>query len=365
MGIDRQKQVITFNQKVPGPETILGGMNFYKFFRSPLDYISSAAHEYGDVAWLNISRRPTYLLSNPDDIRDVLVTHHRNFVKSPFLQQTRAILGDGLLTSEGDLHLRQRRLIQPAFHHQRVASYGQVMVENAEKTSRQWQDGQVIDLSNEMMRLTMSIVAQSLFGSSIEGRANEIGEAITTMMVYSNRLNLPFWNEVKRLPFSGNQQMEAAGERIDRMIQEMIAQRRAHPSTEQNDLLGMLLAAREEGSGGKGMTDQQLRDEVVTLFLAGHETTAVALTWAFTLISTYPWVEQKLHAEIDEVLQGRTPTTRRLRPVDIYTPGISGIDALVPPCMDYRTAGSRGLPCARVYAAKRVRHFNEPMGCAP
>jgi len=298
----------------PGPVPIFPALNLISLIRTPLQFLDRAA-QYGEVVKLVGGERGTYLLTNPDDIRDVLVTHHRQFVKSPVLQRMKSFLGEGLLTSEGDLHLRQRRLIQPAFHRERIQMYGQIMTGYALQTSRRWEDcldGRShlqIDIHQEMMRLTMVIVGQALFGTNVEQEAAEIGSLIKIMLAGSDRLLLPFWERIQRLPLPGNRELFEAGVKLDGVIRRMIADRREaaeRGESRYTDLMDLLLRARdEEGSGG--MSDQLVRDEVMTLFLAGHETTANALTWTWYLLSQHPEVEEKLHAELAQVLGGRVP----------------------------------------------------------
>ncbi len=297
------------NSTPPGPRQLYPGEHLVRMLRNPIGLLMDAAR-YGDIVRLGIGEN-AYLINRPDFIRDVLVTNQRMFVKSPILRRMRVVLGDGLLTSEGDLHLRQRRLIQPAFNHQRIAGYAQIMVDNAEKTRLRWKDGQVLDIHHEMMRLTMVIVGQALFGTNVEEESAEIGQAITMLLLGSRRLRLPFWQTIMRLPLPDNRRIVEAGARLDSFIYQMIAERRSAiergVEPPQQDLLAMLLLARDDLNGGKGMSDQLIRDEALTLFLAGHETTANALTWTWYLLSQHPEIEQKLIDELNTVLNGRLP----------------------------------------------------------
>jgi cytochrome P450 len=295
----------------PGPKMTFPMRNLFALARSPLKYITRSA-KYGDVVHMTTGLQETYLINHPDMIRGVLVTNHRKFRKSPVLQRMRVILGHGLLTSDGELHLRQRRLIQPAFHRERVNGYGQLMTRYTQNISQTWEAGETRDIHNDMMRLTMVIVGHALFGADVEGEAGEIGEAITALLHGSRRLFLPFWSQIQKLPLPGNKRLFEAADLLDNRIREMIAVRRAalergetHPET---DLMEMLLRARDEEGDGTGMSDELIRDEALTLFLAGHETTANALTWTWYLLSQNPEVEQKMHAELAAVLGGRTPT---------------------------------------------------------
>jgi cytochrome P450 len=266
---------------------------------------------YGDIAHMETRGLHFYLINHPELIQDVLVTHDRSFVKSRALQVARRLLGDGLLTSEDDLHLRQRRLVQPAFHRQRMANYSQVMASYAEQTADRWQTlgkGAAVDMAQEMMRLTLAIVGKALFDADVEGEAAEIGQALTEALHAFNRTLLPGGEQLEKLPLPANQRAEQARQRLDATIYRIIGERRAS-AEDRGDLVSMLLAAQDEEGG---MSDQQVRDEAMTLFLAGHETTANALTWTWYLLSQNAAEERQLHKELDRVLAGRTPTLEDL-----------------------------------------------------
>jgi len=250
--------------------------------------------------------RQMFVAVHPDDIRDVLVTQNATFAKGRALQKAKRILGDGLLTSEGETHQRQRRLVLPAFHRQRIASYGSVMVEHAMLTSDRWKTGQSLDIHQEMTRLTLGIVAKTLFDADVGKEADEIGEAMTVMLQMFNLLMYPFAEMLERLPLPMVRRYEKMRVRLDSTIYRIIEERRTS-GVDRNDLLSMLLLAKDEEGGGT-MTDIQVRDESMTLFLAGHETTANALSWTFYLLSRNPQAEATLHAELDSVLGSRVPT---------------------------------------------------------
>ncbi|MDP8982929.1 MAG: cytochrome P450 [Acidobacteriota bacterium] len=275
------------------------------FRRRPLAFLQKMAREYGDIAYFKLGPQHAFLLSHPEHIREVLVTRQSNFTKSRALQRARLLLGEGLLTAEGQFHLRQRRLAQPAFHRERLAGYAAVMSRCALKTRDRWQDGATLEVSDEMMRLTMAVVGRTLFSADVEAGAREIGEAMTAVLEMFNMLLLPFSEYLEKLPLPSNRRFERARETLDGIIYGMIRERRAG-GEDRGDLLSMLLLAQDEEGGG-GMTDQQVRDESLTLFLAGHETTANALTWTWYLLSQNPECEAKLHAELDRVLEGRAP----------------------------------------------------------
>src|SRR5215208_1191126 len=274
--------------------------------RNPLAMMIAMNQDYGDIAYYKIGPQHLYLFNHPDLIRDVLVTNQKNFHKSRGLERARRLLGNGLLTSEGEFHLRQRRLAQPAFHRQRIASYAGTMIEYAERTSARWNDGDTVDMHTEMMRLTLGIVSRTLFDADVENEAAEIGAALTTAFESFNLAMLPFTELLEKLPLPAVRRFNAARDTLDRTIYRMIEERRKS-GEDRGDLLSMLLLATDTEGDGSGMSDLQLRDEALTIFLAGHETTANALTWTWYLVSQNAQVEAKLHAEIDEVIGDRAP----------------------------------------------------------
>jgi cytochrome P450 len=293
--------------EVPGPKGFWPVGHVVQFRRDPLALLARVAREYGDVARFNAATQTVYVLNHPDYIRDLLVTHHARFKKGRALQRAKRLLGEGLLTSEADFWRRQRRLAQPAFHKQRVASYAATMVEYAEKTSARWRDGERLDVSAEMMRLTLAVVGKTLFDADVESDADEVGAALSEVMGLFGYLMLPFSELLEKLPLPPRRRFERARARLDRVIYRIIEERRRE-GRDRGDLLSTLLHAVDEEGDRTGMTDEQLRDEAMTIFLAGHETTANALAWTWFLLSQNPEAEARLHAELDEVLGGRPPT---------------------------------------------------------
>ncbi len=291
----------------PGPRPVIPGANFIAIRRDPIRFLTGLAEQYGDLVYFKLGPQPVFLLNNPDYIRDALVTHNRNFMKGEGLQRAKRLLGEGLLTSEGEFHLRQRRLAQPAFHRQRIAGYAATMVEYAARTRDEWRAGETRDIAREMMRLTLAIAGKTLFDADVESEADEIGEALTTTFALFNRVSLPFAQWLDRLPLPATKRFQKARQRLDSTIYRIINERRA-AAVDRGDLLSMLIAARDDEGDGTGMTDEQLRDEAMTIFLAGHETTANALTWTWYLLSQHPEVAARFHAEIDEALKGRLPS---------------------------------------------------------
>ncbi len=287
----------------PKPRPLLG--LFREFRRHPAQFLERAARRYGDLVFLPLGPQNIYLASHPDFIQEILVTRQTQFKKSRMLERARVLLGEGLLTSEGNLHLRQRRLVQPAFHRDRLVSYASVMVECAAQCRERWQ-ASTMDVSAEMARLTLAIVARTLFSANVDSEADEIGTALTEVFKMFEILLMPYSEWIEKLPLPPVRRFHRARALLDSIVYRLIAERRATGNRDTGDLLSMLLAAQDED--GSVMTDQQIRDEALTLFVAGHETTAVALTWAWYLLSQNPQAEALFHAELDRVLSGRLPT---------------------------------------------------------
>jgi len=291
----------------PGPPRSLRTLVIYGPGRDPIQFFSSLAHTYGDVSHIHMAGEHLYLLNHPALVRDVLVTNQRNFLKGRGLERARKLLGQGLLTSEGAMHLRQRRLMQPTFHRDRISAYASVMTEYADRIQGRWHDGETIDVAHEMNRLALLIVGKTLFDADVESHANSVGAALTAVMGSFWMQMLPFFDLMEHLPLPAFRRSKKAREELDALIYRMIDERRSHP-TDHGDLLSMLLMAQDEEAGGERMTDQQVRDEAMTIFLAGHETTANALAWTWYLLGEARDVEARLHEEVDRVLGGRLPT---------------------------------------------------------
>ncbi len=289
-------------------------------FTSParrLARLQKLARQYGDIVSLGMPGEEVVFVNHPDLIREVLVTQSRNFAKGRGLEVIKPFLGEGLLTSEGERHRRQRRMMQPAFHHRRIAAFAEAMTAHAEGTTANWRDGQRLQISEEMMQLTLAIVSQTLFGSELAADAKEVGPALTAMMKSFPLMMLPFAEVLQKLPLPRLRRMRVAHARLDEIIYGLIDQRRAR-SEEGDDLLSMLIQAQDEEDPTRTMSDRQVRDEAMTIFLAGHETTANAMNWIWYLLSQNPEAEAKLHAELDAVLAGRRPTLADLSRL-VYT----------------------------------------------
>ncbi len=289
----------------PGPRNppVLGHLTAFR--RDAPRFLERIAREFGDISYFRLGKQDVTFVNHPDWVRDVLVTRQHHFVKSRLLQRAKALLGEGLLTSEAPLHTRQRRLAQPAFHRDRLAGYAETMINAAVCARERMVAGETRDMAFEMMRLTLAIVGRTLFSADVESESKEIGAALTDVLQLFEIVLTPFSEWIEKLPLPAVRRFHAARKRLDETIYRMISERR-QSGEDCGDLLSMLLLARDEDGSG-GMTDDQVRDEALTLFLAGHETTANALTWTWYLLSQHPEVEQRFHEELADVLQGRTP----------------------------------------------------------
>lgn len=289
----------------PTVKADLFGGHFRSFRKRPIDFLQNLS-KLGDVTNFQVGKIPAFLINHPELIRDLLVTSNHKFVKGRALQRAKGLLGEGLLTSEKEFHLRQRRMIQPAFHRARVGEYAKSMIEFSDKMSGEWKDGEALDIAEEMMRLTLWIVGKTLFNANVETEAAGVGKAMTTIVSMFNFMLFPFSEYLEKLPLPPIRRLKNARQTLDEVIYKIINERRAS-GEDKGDLLSMLLMAQDEETGG-AMTDKQVRDECLTLFLAGHETTANALTWTFYLLSQNPQVERKFHAELDEILDEKSLT---------------------------------------------------------
>jgi cytochrome P450 len=290
----------------PGPKggLLLGSLP--DFARDILGFFERCAREHGDAVYLRLGFGfEACAFFHPELIESVLVTNHQSFRKHRFFfRHVEALFGSGLLTSEGAPWIRQRRLAQPAFHRARIQAYGEAMLRHAERMMEGWRVGEPRDVHRDMMGVTMRIVGETLFGADLAGQTAEIGEAFDDVVrEIAVRFRRPF-RIPDRVPTPGNLRYRRGVGRLDALVGGIIALRRADPA-ERGDLLSLLLAARDE-DGGR-MSDRQLRDEVVTLFLAGHETTALALSWTWYLLGRSPRARAALGDELRGVLGGRPP----------------------------------------------------------
>jgi len=315
----------------PGPTSRLPlGLDQSVYFaRRPVAWLTRAAG-YGDVARVHALGYDIYLLNHPDDVREVLVTNRRNFDKGQTLRLLKGLIGEGLLTSEGDIHLRQRRLTQPAFHRQRVAEYATTITDYARRLGARWTDGARRDIAQDMRTLSLGIVAKTVLDADIDGENARLGDALNALLRWGERVILPpaIAGTMNRLPLPSTQAFNAARAYLNGLIQGIISERRA-TGADRGDLLSMLIHARDED--GDALSDEEVRDEALTFFLAGQETTALALTWTWYAIARNPQVEATLHDELGRVLGGHTPTAADMPALDYTNRVFSEALRLYPP----------------------------------
>src|SRR5437764_13642218 len=261
----------------PGPPSNLIRSLFGAMQQNPLEYFTEMAQKYGDVSGMRIGNFRSFFVNHPDLIEDILVNNTRKFHKCRILQANKYLFGEGLLTSEGDFWLRQRRLTQPAFHRARIATYAATMAEYAEQLAATWRNGEERDIHEEMMQLALRIVGKTLFDADVTRDAKEVGETLDVLLQiaanFGRTVLIPLW-----VPTPRNLRAKLGIKRLEKVIYRIITARRAS-GHDTGDLLSILLQAQDED--GTHMSDRQLRDETITLFLAGHEPTAHTLSWTW------------------------------------------------------------------------------------
>ena len=322
-------------QIAPGPRGDLLVGNLWEFRRDVVGLLLRSAREYGDVVRFHLGPFVVHLLNHPDHVEHVLQSGARNYDKATRSSaKIRAISGDSLLTSNGELWKRQRRLMQPSFHRQRIAGMAAEMIGFTDAMLQRWQthlaNGEALDIAAEMMRLTYSIVGKTLLGADVGGDATTIEHAMETMLAHTyrswgNLVDVPAF-----IPTPSNVRFRHALQAVDQIVYRIIAEHRADGSTTNSNLLSVLLQVRDEQTGD-GLSDSELRNETITFLLAGHETTANALAWTFYLLSQNPEVERQLRAELSVVLSGRSPTVEDLPHLTFTTMVIQEAMRLYPP----------------------------------
>lgn len=298
----------------PGLKRNLPFYLFSRFFRpgNPIRLFEHLQATFGRVSYYRIGPSQIVVMNDPELIREVLIAQPQNFIKERTQRRMKILLGEGLITSDGEVHRRQRRIAAPAFHRQRIQNYASVMVERAAALRDSWRPGVELDASAQMMRLALQIVARTLFDSDVTKDVQRINDEVNAIMrLYHFLVTLPRAEALLHLPIPGLMRFKRARKRLDKVVYRMIEERR-RSGVDGGDLLSMLLASRDDEADHSGMTDEQLRDEVLTIFLAGYETVANALAWTWLLLGQNPDAEAKLHTEIDSVLKGRAPALEDL-----------------------------------------------------
>jgi cytochrome P450 len=369
-GMLRARQV----QRPPGPD--IGPLEILRLMRTrrPTDFLEQAATDSPTLAHFRLGREHMYVLGTPELIRGLLLGHGRVTAKGRGLEQARRLLGQGLLTSEGDLHRRQRRLLQPAFHPDRIRTYANEMRAAAVDlpAGAGWRDGEVRDVAAEMRGLTLRIVGRTLFATDLAADATGVATALTTFLGRAQRVMVPGGPLLNRLPLPSTRRLAEAGADLDRVVYRLIGEHRA--TGDRGDMLSMLLAARDDD--GTAMPDRQVRDEALTLMLAGHETTANALAWAWLLLDRHPEAARRLHAEVDplptaptyddldRLLWTRAVVAETLR---LYPPAwVVGRRMLADVTLDGWTVPARSICVASQWVTHRdPRWWTEPLAYHP
>jgi cytochrome P450 len=307
----------------PGPKPKIPLGHLFSYRKDSIRFLRKIADEYGDIVQFKIGPIRVVLLNHPDHIKEVLTTQHQNFVKGRPLEMAKELLGEGLLTSEGEFHKRQSRIIQPAFHRKMIESYVPAITECTMRRLNNWEDGLKVDIKEEMTEMSMAIAGRAMFNADIEKEAPEISRALDTATNLFGRIPLPFskWL-LKNLPLPSTYRFYRAKAKLHETINRMIDERRSN-KLDNGDLASILLRSQDELGGGGGMSEQQVRDEALTLFLTAFDTTSTALTWTWYLLSQNPDAEAELHEELDRVLTGRLPTAEDI-PLLKYTRMVFG-----------------------------------------
>jgi cytochrome P450 len=287
----------------PGPDGLPVVGTRLAFLRDPFGFMTRTAREYGDIVQWDELEGPVYQLNHPEYVEQVLVGNNQNYVKGETFQKILGpVLGNGLLNSEGAVWRRNRHRIQPAFHPGRIREYAEMMTDLTEEAVAGWEDGETLPIHEETMTLTLRIVARALFGADIDEHVPTVAAALEEFMESTESLTnflLP-----ASVPTPSRARTKRAAERLDAVVYDLIEERRADPG---EDVISALVAATDD-DGEPAMSDDEIRDEVVTLLLAGHETTALSLTFTFYALARHPAVEERLVDELDRVLDGRAPT---------------------------------------------------------
>jgi len=291
----------------PGPSAAIPGLQLSSFLRDRIGFLNRLTTRYGDISSFRTGFQHAVFINHPDLIKEVLVTKGQSFHKGRGLERAKKILGNGLLTSEGPTHLTQRRLIQPAFHRDRIAGYGTIATVAVLNLDKEWKSGVTVDITAEMFRLTLGIVGKTLFGSDIEEDAPDISKIWEDLISSFNWTILPFGALWEYIPTPGSLRFRSARNRLDTIVYRLIKEHE-ESKVERTDLLSMLIGARDNENAEQQMTTEQVRDEALTIMMAGHETTANALAWTWVLLSQHPEVQEKLDKEISFVLGERLPT---------------------------------------------------------
>lgn len=354
---------------IPKPRPLVG--HFPAYGRDPLGFMLNAA-KVGGVVPIQMGPFPAVLVTDPAAIEQVLVTNNKDFRKSLATRRVNVVTGDGILVSDGDTWRQHRRAVQPAFHSERIRAWADAMVDETKTTVDSWKDGDTLDIHKQMYELTLRIVVRTLLASDIErDEVETVGRSLAEgTQFFDSRYNGLSFFIPDFLPTPANLRVRRAVKRIDEIVYRLIADRRAHPGD--GDVISMLLAARNDA--GQPLTDREIRDEVMTVFLAGHETTALALTWALYLLARNPVKQASLRQELTSVLKvGALPTLADIPRLQYTEAVVNETFRLYPPAyavsrevirpteIGGHKLGKRSLALVSIYAAHRdPQRFPQP-----
>ncbi len=294
-------------KRPPGPRHLTPIKHLSAMQRDAIGWFTHLTQQHGDCVHVRLGPTDLFLINHPDLVEEVLVKKPRHFSKGRVMRKMMRVIGEGLLTSEGEYHRRQRRLSQPAFHRARVDSYAEMMIECALKTREKWEKhstAELLDVNESMKHLTMAVVGKTMLSVDLEGANADLGDTMTDLMDAFNWLILPGFGLLEKLPLPKSNRFRRARARLNSVIYRLIEERRKDDA-DRGDLLSMLMLATDEDGGA--MSDLQVRDEAMTIFIAGHESQTNALNWVWILLAQNPEAEAKMHEELDRVLDGRLP----------------------------------------------------------
>ena len=355
----------------PGPKGLPYLGSLIDYFKDILRFLTTTANEYGDIVFFKLGPRNVYLISDPELIRQVLITDSKNFTKSRALNRSKIVVGEGLLTNEGEKHLANRRVIQPLFHKKAIPNYVDAVISHTEKMCRRWQNGMIVDINREMMHLTQNIVVDALFNSAVERNSGLLVDSLTTIMNSFPRMLFPYSEYLDNLPLPHNYRFKKALRNLDGIVYSIIEEKRSS-GNEGHDLVSLLVGAKDE-EGKDFFTNRQIRDEVITFFIAGQETTANALSWTWHLIANNKYVEKKIEDELSGVLNHGLPSYDDIDRLVYLNNVIKESLRLYPPAWavvrksinEYNIAGYNIPPGSDIYMSQYVVHrdsrfFEEP-----
>ncbi len=349
----------------PGPKPFFSFSNVINFRKDTLGFLNQLSKEYGDISFFKMGKQDMIFVNNPDLIKEIFITNSSKFIKGRALELAKVVLGEGLLTSEKEFHTRQRRIIQPSFNHKRINYYGTIMADYAEKYRDKWKDGEIIDIDKEMMNLTLDIVCKTLFDTDMESDTRLIQENLTVALEMFMEITNPFRAILSKLPIPKTLRFEKARKYLDETIMGIIQERRKSEHDRQ-DLLSILMKLHDEEGDKTGMTDRQIRDEVMTLFIAGHETTSNLLTWTFYLLSQNPEIEEKFYQELEQVLGKRLPTPEDIPNLPYTKKVLTESMRIYPPAWivgrrnieEYEIKGFKVKPMTVFLVSQYIMHHN-------